>query len=86
MIDFFIRYNKHSTSYMFISEHEDRTIIDLESRCVTFLEENFPQISEIYKDLYFYEMIGPNIRSTSGEQLMLESSGSKLVLITSTIR
>ena len=64
MKDFFIRYNKHCKGYVFISEHEDGTVVDLESRCVTFLEDNFPYPGEIYKDLHFYEMMDLNIRST----------------------
>ena len=64
MKDFFIRYNKHSKGYVFISEHKDGTIVELESRCVIFLEENFPHIYEIYKDLHLYEIMDLNIRST----------------------
>ena len=83
---FFISYNKHSKGYVFISEHEDGIVIDLESRCAIFLEENFPHTCGIYKNLHLYEMMDLNIRSTLELQLMIESSGSKLVLITSKIR
>ena len=31
MKDFFKKYKKHSHGYMFISEHEDGIIVDLES-------------------------------------------------------
>ena len=48
---------------MFIGEHEDGTVIELESRDVTFLEDDFPRTGEIDRDLHLYEMIDPNIRS-----------------------
>ena len=37
---------------MFIGEHEDGTIIKLESWDVTFLENDFPHIGEIDGDLH----------------------------------
>ena len=48
----FIRYSEHFKRYVFISDHEDGTITELESRDATFLEDNFPCISEIDKDLH----------------------------------
>ena len=48
---------------VFIGEHEDGTVTELESRDVTFLEDDFPRTGEIDRDLHLYEMIDPNIRS-----------------------
>ena len=42
MKDLFRRDNKHSKGYVFISEHEDGTIVNLESRCVIVLRGEFP--------------------------------------------
>ena len=59
----FIRYSEQSKWYVFIGEHEDGTITILESRDVTFLEDNFPRTGEIDRDLHLYEMMDPDIRS-----------------------
>ena len=75
----FIRYTEHFKGYVFISDHEDGTITELESLNATFFEDNFPCISEIDKDLHLYEMMDPNIRSTPKQQLMFEPNGSELV-------
>ena len=48
---------------MFIGEHEDGIVTELESRDVTFLDDNFPRTSEIDRDLYLYEMMDLDIRS-----------------------
>ena len=37
----FIRYSEHSKGYVFIGEHEDGIVTELESRDATFLEDNF---------------------------------------------
>ena len=50
----FIRYNEHSKWYVFIGEHEDETILELESWDVTFLKDNFPCMGEIDRDLHFH--------------------------------
>ena len=50
----FIRYNEHSKGYVFIVEHENGTVIELESRDVTLLEEDFPYMGEIDRDLHLY--------------------------------
>ena len=82
----FIRYNEHSKGYVFIGEHEDGTVIELESQDVTFLKDDFSCMGEIDMDLHLYEMMNPGIRSTLEQQLMFESSGSELVLVASTIK
>ena len=48
----FIRYSEHSKGYVFIGEHEDRIVTKLESRDVTFLEDNFPHSGENDMDLH----------------------------------
>ena len=70
---------------MFIGEHENGIIIELESQNVTFLENDFPHTIKIDRDLHLYEMMDPNIRSTPEQQLMLEHSRSEH-LIASTIK
>ena len=70
---------------MFIGEHENGKVIELESQNVTFLENDFPHTIKIDRDLHLYEMMDPNIRSTLEQQLMLEHSRSEH-LIASTIK
>ena len=59
----FIRCNEHSKVYVFIGEHVDRIVTKLESRDVTFLEDDFPRMGEIDRDLHLYEMMDTDIRS-----------------------
>ena len=59
----FIRYSEHSKGYVFISEHEDGRVTELESQDATFLENDFPHIGEIDRDLHLYEMMDLDIRS-----------------------
>ena len=59
----FIRYNEHSKGYVFIGEHEDGTVTELESGDATFLEDNFPHMGKIDRDLHLYEMMDTDIRS-----------------------
>ena len=82
----FIRYNEHSKGYVFIGEHEDGRVIELESQDATFLEDDFPCMGEIDRDLYLYEMMDPGIISTPKQQLMPEPSRSELVPITSIMK
>ena len=92
----FIRYGEHSKGYVFIGELEDRTIIELESWDVTFLEDDFPSAGAIARDLHLYdgvidrelhlyEMIDHDIWSTLKQKLMLEPSRSELKHIASTV-
>ena len=48
----FIRYNEHFKRYVFIGEHEDKIVIELKSWDVLLLEDNFPCMSEIDRDLH----------------------------------
>ena len=82
----FIRYSEHSKGYVFIGEHEDGIVTELESWDATFLKDDFPCIGEIDRDLHFYEIMDPNIRSTPKQQLMLEPSESELVPIASIVK
>ena len=82
----FIRYNEHSKGYVFIGENENGTVTKLESRDVTFLEDDFPRMGEIDRDLHLNEMMDPDIRSTPKQQLMLEPSGSELIPIASIVK
>ena len=71
---------------MFIGEYEVGIVTKLKSQNVTFLEDDFPRIGEIDRDLHLYEMMDPDIRSTPKQKLMFEPSGSELVPITSTVK
>ena len=51
-----------------------------------FLKDDFPRTGEIDRDLHFYEIMDPDIRSIPKQQVMLELSGSKLVLIANTVK
>ena len=69
-----------------IGEDEDKTITELESRDVTFLEDDFPLRGVIDKNLHLYEMMDLDINSKSEQQLMIKESGSQLVPIESTVK
>ena len=65
----FIRYPEHSKGYAFIGEQEEESISELESRDVTFLENDFPQRGEITSDLDLFE-IDESDTSTAPLQLI----------------
>ena len=52
----FIRYPEHSKGYVFIGEHSDRRVTEIESRDVTFLEDDFPSKGEVKKEFQLYEI------------------------------
>ena len=52
----FIRYLEYSKGYVLISEHDDGTITELESWDVVFLENEFPSITDVDKDICLYEI------------------------------
>ena len=52
----FIKYSKHSKSYIFIGKNEDGSIIELESRGATFLENKFSSRGDVDKAMSFYEI------------------------------
>ena len=71
---------------MFIGEYEVGIVTKLKSRDVTFLEDDFPRIGEIDRDLHLYEMIDLNIISIPKQRLILELSGNELVPIASIVK
>ncbi|KAH0776645.1 hypothetical protein KY290_008056 [Solanum tuberosum] len=53
----FIRYTKRSKGYAFIDELEDRSITEIVSRDVRYLENDFPKKGEIDEVEPLYEML-----------------------------
>ena len=74
----FIRYPEYSKWYVFIGEHDDRTITKIKSRDVTFLENEFLSISEVHKDVHLYELNDSEMNDTSDLQIErnLDMSGN----------
>ena len=56
----FIRYSELSKGFVFVGEKADGRVIELESRDVVFLEEDYSTKGEIEKDFQFYEMKNPD--------------------------
>ena len=54
---------------MFIGEYDDRTIIEIESQDVTFLENEFLSISNVNNDFHLYELNNSEINDTSDLQI-----------------
>ncbi|CAA7045970.1 unnamed protein product [Microthlaspi erraticum] len=52
----FIRYSEQSKGYVLIGEHSDGSITEIESRDVTFLENDFPKRGEIDRVLHLEEI------------------------------
>jgi len=52
----FIRYPAYSKGYMMYREHPNGGMTEIESRNVDFLEDEFPSIGEIKKDLKLYKL------------------------------
>jgi len=52
----FIRYPAHSKGYVMYREHSNGGMTKIESRNVDFLEDVFPSIGEIKKDIELYEL------------------------------
>ena len=61
---------------MFIGENADGTVTEIESRDVTFLENDFSKVGEIDRDLHLYEMMDPEIIPSVEKRTLHESSGS----------
>ncbi|KAK2971565.1 hypothetical protein RJ640_017934 [Escallonia rubra] len=57
----FIRCHNHSKGYVFISKQSEKGIIEIGSRDVDFLEEDFPSRGEVSKKVELYELQDPNI-------------------------
>ena len=52
----FIRYLAHSKGYVMYGERLNGGMIEINSRNVDFLEDEFPSIGEIIKDLKLYDL------------------------------
>ena len=52
----FIRYPAHSKGYVMYREHPNGGVTEIESHNVDFLEDEFPSVGEIKKDLELYEL------------------------------
>ena len=74
-----IRYNDQSKGYVFIGEQEDGSKTEIESRDITFLENDFPRQGQIGEDLLLYET-NDQIASASRELDPFFSSGSDLMI------
>lgn len=71
----FIRYSEHSKGYVLIGEHSDGSVTEIESRGVTFLENDFLRRGEIDKEFHLQEMEDPtNVASTNQSVEVGESS------------
>jgi len=52
----FIRYHEHSKGYVMFGEHPNGSMTEVDSRNVTFLEDEFPSVGEIKQDLQLYKL------------------------------
>ena len=52
----FVRYPEHSKGYVFIGEHSDGGLTEIESRDATFLENDFPSRGEVDRSVSLYEL------------------------------
>ena len=57
----FIRYPESSKGYIFLGEDINGSVIEIESRDVVFLEEDFLGRGKIDRDTHFYEMEDPKV-------------------------
>ena len=57
----YIRYSKSSKGYIFLGEDINGSVIEIESRDVVFLKEDFPGRGEIDRDTHFYEIEDPEV-------------------------
>ena len=51
-----LRYPKHYKGYIMFGEHPNGSMTEIDSRNVEFLDDEFPSINKIKKDLAFYEL------------------------------
>jgi len=52
----FIPYSEHSKGYVMFGEHPNGGMKEVNFRNVDFLEDEFPSIGEVKKDLPLYEL------------------------------
>ena len=62
----FIRYPAQSKGYVMYAEHPNDGMIEIDSRNVDFLEDEFPAIDEVKKDIELFEL-QQNIQPSFGE-------------------
>ena len=67
----FIRYSEFSKGYVFLGEDMTGRVIEIESRYVIFLEEDFPKRGEIKGDFRLFEMEDPQ---ASGSARQIDSA------------
>lgn len=72
----FICYPEHSKSYVFIGENTNGSILELESRDVTFIENDFPSRGELQKDFHLLEMDDLDSGSHQPSEIVRDLSGS----------
>jgi hypothetical protein len=53
----FIQYSEHSKGYVLIGEQLDGRVTEIESRDVDFIENEYPSMGEVNKDLELYELM-----------------------------
>jgi hypothetical protein len=53
----FIRYSDESKGYVMLGEHPDREVIEIMSRDVEFMENDFPSKGDVGQSLELYEMV-----------------------------
>ena len=61
----FSRYSNVSKRYVFINQQETGSVIEFESRDVTFLKNEFPKKGEISQDLSLFETIEQHLLASS---------------------
>ncbi|PHT58691.1 hypothetical protein CQW23_01054 [Capsicum baccatum] len=64
-----IRYSEHPKEYVFIGELKDESTTKIESRDVTFLENNFSKKGEIKENEPHYEMLNSDDQIMSSDML-----------------
>ncbi|CAA7035581.1 unnamed protein product [Microthlaspi erraticum] len=72
----FIRYSEQSKGYVLIGEHLDGSITEIESRDVTFLENDFPKRGEIDRELHLEEILDHTSSIPPTNQSVEVSEGS----------
>ena len=74
----FIRYSEHSKGYVLIGEQTDGSVTEIESRDVTFLENEFPKKGEIDKEFHLREIIDPSNTSPTIQPMEVDANSNDL--------
>ena len=75
----FIRYSEQSKGYVFLGEHSEGGLTEIELRDATFIEDEFPSKGEIDKEFQLCEIedfVGDDTHEPSGSEY--NPHGSKL--------